>query len=445
MPVPHPTLAVLTLPLTRVLGVVMLLGASLTVSPARAADWLRILGEEAPGAEAKPRATGFLEAVGEGIIGGASARGLPPELGDLEGASPSFNRVGPGEARWGFSVRRARFGLRGVVPGSIDIVSYAIAAEFGDNQLTRTEPVVLTDAAANLRLAPFAQLRVGQFKLPTAEEAIESNPQAAHFVNFSTGLSALMLESPVEDGKYTGGASGLRDVGAMFWGHHDVGGGGLRYALMLSNGRMGGLDVDDNKDLTGRVSAVLWGRGDQRDPHRDELTTWAWWQEGSRIVAPARSAAPADVQPQRHDRRRRGAGMGLQIGGLHLRAEGIDAQGVIDAGYRLPFPGQEIVILPEARARAASGFLHADHALESGLSLGAGLRYDRMHRWTDGPADARVFQTWTANGTIGLGEKVRVLVDYERRSADAPEGSAATRRLLDTMGDRVSSELVVQF
>lgn len=418
---------------------------TLTVPVAQAADWLRILGEEAPGADAKPRATGFLEAVGEGIVGGGSAEGLPAELGDLEGELPSFNRIGPGDATWGFSVKRARFGLRGVVPGSKDSVSYAISAEFGDNQLTRTEPVVLTDAATNLRFAPFAQLRLGQFKLPTAEEAIESNPQAAHFVNFSTGLSALMLESPVEGGKYTGGASGLRDVGAMLWGHHDVGGGGLRYALMLSNGRMGGLDVDDNKDLTGRVSATLWGRGDPRDPQREELVAFGWWQEGSRLVAPELSAAAADAEPQRHDRRRRGAGLSLQRGGLHVRSELIDAQGVIDAGFRVPFPGQEVVVLGDAQARASNSFAHYTRPVGDGYRLGGGFRYDRMRRWTEAAADERVFSTWTANGTVCVGPKVSLLLDYERRGLSAPEGTAATTRLLDTMGDRVSGELVVNF
>jgi hypothetical protein len=429
----------------RARGWIAALSLGLAAGPAQAADWLRILGEEAPGADAKPRATGFLEAVGEAVVGGGSAQGLPAELGDLEGELPSFNRVGPGDATWGFSVKRARFGLRGVVPGAKDIVSYAISAEFGDNQLTRTAPVVLTDAATNLRLAPFAQLRLGQFKLPTAEEAIESNPQAAHFVNFSTGLAALMLESPVEGGAYTGGGSGLRDVGAMAWGHHDLGGGGLGYALMLSNGRMGGLDVDDNKDLTGRVSATLWGQGERRDPRRDELVAFAWWQEGSRLVAPALTAAAADAAPQRHDRRRRGAGLSLQRQGLHLRSELIDAQGVIDAGFRLPFPGQEVVILGEGQARASNTFAHYTRPVGDGFHLGGGLRYDRMRRWTEAAADERVFSTWTANGTVGIGEKVHLLVDYERRSVRAPEGAAATTRLLDTMGDRVSGELVVNF
>jgi hypothetical protein len=398
------------------------------------------------------------------VVGGESARGLPPELGDHEGALPSFNHIGPGDATWGFSVKRARFGLRGRVPETEGRATYALAAEFGDNKLTRTEPVVLTDAAINLRAAPQLQLRLGQFKLPTAEEAIENNPQAAHFVDFSAGLTALLLESPVEDGVYTGGASGLRDVGAMAWGRQALGPAELSYGFMVSNGRMGGLDVDDAKDLTGRLSVGLLGEGDPRDPQRDELRAFAWWQQGQRslegVAAPPAggaaegeaagdAAGEADSHGGGHgagaDRQRRGFGLNYQHGGLHLRSELIDATGVIDAGYRLPFTGQAVVMLPEAQGRATNTFAHYTAHVGAHGHLGGGLRYDRYRRWTTRPADERVFHALTLNATVGLGAHLHLLLDYERLSAVAPQGSAGTAALLDTMGDRVAGELVARF
>lgn len=418
----------------------LLLGAGLA-RPAAAAEWLIIGGEEPADAGVMPRPNGFLEAVGEGVVGGGSARGLPPELGDLEGEKPSFNHIGPGDATYGFSVKRARFGLRGVVPESGKAVTYAIAAEFGDNKLTRTEPVVLTDAAINVRVAPQAQLRLGQFKLPTAEEAVESNPQAAHFVNFTTGMESLMLESPVEDGHYSGGASGLRDVGLMAWGHQGIGEGGLSYALMFSNGRMGGLDVDDAKDLTGRLRATLWGRGDRRDPHREELAVFGWWQEGSRLI-------PVSGDPEQEEARRRmrrGAGLNLQLHGLHLRSELIDAEGVIDAGYRLPFSGQDVVILPTGQGTATNTFAHYTAEVGHHAHLGGGLRYDRYRRQSDRPTDERLYSTTTLNATIGYGAHVHLHLDYELREAHAPNSAADTERLLATMGDRASGELVISF
>ena len=405
--------------------------------PAQAADWLEIHGELPADAPATPKVGGFLQLVGEGIAGGEAVPAIDGPLAAFEGERATFNTVGPGDAQWGYSVRRARFFFRGVVPKSDQRVSYALSAEFGDNQLTRMEPVVLTDAAINVAILPALQLRVGQFKLPTAEEALEGNPVAARFVNSSVGMSALLLENPVLDGKYAGGASGLRDVGAQLWGRWDGAHQGLSAAVMVSNGRIGGLDVDDEKDVTGRIHATLWARGDTRDPHRDALEAYGWWQEGSR-------AGLGGVDDDRMTRRRRGAGLSFADAGLQVRSELIDAVGAIDAGTALPFAGQPVRMLPEGRGRASSSFAHYTGPIgDQGLTLGGGLRYDRFKRTTDVAADERRFQTLTGDLTLGLGPRARLMFDYERRAVTAPEGGAAAAALLDTVGDRVSGQLVV--
>ena len=257
-------------------------------------------------------------------------------------------------------------------------------------------------------------------------------------------MESLLLESPVEDGHYTGGASGLRDVGLMAWGHQDIGEGGLSYALMFSNGRMGGLDVDDAKDLTGRLRATLWGQGDRRDPHRDELALVGWWQEGSRMVPVGAGLDEEELEEARR-RMRRGAGLNLQLHGLHVRSELIDAEGVIDAGYRLPFAGQDVVILPYGRGRSTNTFVHYTAEVGEHWHLGGGVRYDRYHRYHERPTDERLYQTTTLNTTFGYGARVHLHLDYELRGIEAPHGSAQTERLLATMGDRVAGELVISF
>ncbi len=406
-------------------------------APAQAADWLEIHGDLPADAPTTPQLGGFLQIVGEGIVGGERAPALPGALAEQEGVLPTFNRVGPGDATYGASVRRARFFFRGAVPKTDQRVSYALSAEFGDNQLTRLEPVVLTDAAVNVMIFPALQLRAGQFKLPTAEEALESNPLAARFINNSAGLTALLLENPVLDGKYAGGASGLRDVGAQLWGRWDGAHQGLSAALMVSNGRIGGLDVDNEKDVTGRIHATLWAEGDPRDPHREALEVFGWWLEGSR-------EGLGGPEAPRMDRRRRGAGISFATGGLQARSELIDAVGAIDAGTVSPFPGQPVLLLADGQGLASSTFAHYTRPIGGeGLSLGGGLRYDRYARRTDRPTDERLAQTWTGDLTLGLGPRAHLMLDYERRSLHAPAGPAAANALLDTLGDRLSAQLVI--
>ena len=41
------------------------------------------------------------------------------------------------------------------------------------------------------------------------------------------------------------------------------------------------------------------------------------------------------------------------------------------------------------------------------------------------------------------GPRARLMLDYERRAVAAPEGGPAAAALLNTLGDRVSGQLVV--
>jgi hypothetical protein len=402
----------------------------LLVATAGAADWLLLQGTE-PGTDpAAVRPWGFVQVLGEGVAFGPPVEGLTSEtLAPFNGTLATFNRVGSGEAQVGASIRRARAGLRGAVPKTDGKVAWMLAADFGDNGLTRVDPVVLTDASVTFSYVPGARMRVGQFKLPLGEEALETNPLAAEFVNFSAATSQLLLESPIADGAYTGGVSGFRDVGAQVFDSFAVGRGALSYAAMVSNGRMGALEIDNPKDLTGRLSwaPVVWGEAG--DPHRDEVSVYAFWQQGERSVD------GEDVA-----RVRRGGGVQVEKAGLHARVEVIQAAGAIEIGTNPPFPGQPVVVVAEGEALGGYAFVHYGRG-----RFGGGVRYDELWRRYDSEADLRVFRNLTLDAQVEITPRARVLVDYELRWLAAPGASEDVQAIAATMGDRVSVQAGVVF
>ena len=377
-----------------------------------------------PGPEPEAiRPWGFVHVVGEGIVWGEPVEGLEsPALEEFEGERASFNLVGAGTATWGLSIRRARAGLRGAIPKTGGRVAWLVAAEFGANVATRLSPVVLTDASVTFSYVPGARLRIGQFKLPIGEEALEMNPVAAEFVNFSAVTGQLLLESRVVDGAYASGASAFRDVGVEAFDSFDLGAGTLSYAVMLSNGRMGSLEWDNAKDLTGRVSWAPWVWGERHEPHREEISAFAFWQQGGR-----------DVDGEHVQRIRRGGGIQVEKAGWHARVEVIQASGAIETGTSPPFPGQPVSVSPDGSALGGYAYVHYGRG-----HFGGGLRYDELHRLYDSPADLRVFRTATADAQVVITPKVRLMLDYEMRWLAAPNGSADAKAIAATMGDRLS-------
>lgn len=399
------------------------------LAAALAADWPTLQATE-PGPDPAPiRPWGFVQVVGEGVVGGQVAPSLSAEaLQAFEGQRPAFNRVGAGEATWGFSVRRARLGLRGAIPKTDGQISWLIAVEAGSNGLTRTSPVVLTDASVTVSYIPGLQLRVGQFKLPLGEEALEMNPLAADFVNVSAATGQLLQESPVVNGAYTGGASGFRDLGIEAFHTFVSPVGEWSYALMLSNGRMGSLELDNSKDLTHRLGWT-WPWGDADSPLRDEVGVYAFWQQGAREVG--------EVEVQRV---RRGGGVKLQRLGWQARVEVVQAEGALETGASPPFPGQPIQVVPEGRAVGGHAFVHYTRGI-----AGGGLRYDELWRGYESEPDLRVFRTLTFDAQLQITARFRMLLDYELRWLAAPHGSDDAQAIAATLGDRVSLQAAVIF
>ncbi|MEZ4316192.1 MAG: porin [Myxococcota bacterium] len=402
----------------------------LALATALAADWPRLQGTETAADPPTVRPWGFVQGLGEGIVGGPPVTGLTaPALEPFEGQRAAFNRVGSGDATWGFSVRRARAGLRGAIPGTDGRISWMLSAELGDNGLTRTSPVVLTDASVTASYVPGARLRVGQFKLPLGEEALEMNPIAAEFVSFSEATRQLLLESPISKGAYTGGVSGFRDVGVQAFDSFVLGSGELGYAVMVSNGRMGTLEIDDAKDVTARVAWSPWVWGERTAARRDEVGGYAFWQQGSR-----------DLDGERAPRVRRGAGVKLEKDGWRARIEVLQASGMLESGSNPPFPGQPVRVATHGQAVGGHAFLHYGHGHAAG-----GVRYDTLWRGTDTPSDLRIFQTVTLDAQAVLNPRARLLVDYELRWLGAPHASDDARTIARTLGDRVSVQAVAVF
>ena len=145
-------------------------------SPAQAADWLMLTGTEAGRPERAFHPFGFFQLAIEKQLGAEPVNGLNADaLQPFNGELASFNDL---EEPYELSLRRARVGARGLVPGTGKRINFLISAEAGFNSATRDVGIVLMDASVTLNYIPGVRLRFGQMKLPTMDEAIESNPLA---------------------------------------------------------------------------------------------------------------------------------------------------------------------------------------------------------------------------------------------------------------------------
>lgn len=401
--------------------------AAFVARPARAADWPLVQGTE-PANAPLVRPFGFVQLTTEGMLGGPVHGLTTPALSRFEGKTPSFNLLESG-GDWGFGVRRARPGLRGAIPGTNGRVSYFLLAELGTAAIARDGPT-LTDAAVTFSYIPGARVRVGQFKLPLMDEAVEANPIAAEWVNFSLPAAALVNENPIRGGRYDGGASGFRDVGIQVFDTLRRGHVALSYAVVVSNGRRGLVDRDSAKDITARTSASWVFSGADEDPHRQELSFFAWGQRGER-----------DVDGVSAQRIRSGVGVHLEKEPLRVRAELVYASGAIPTGQTSPFPGEPLVVDP--RARAVGGYLQARVRIFGEARLG--LRYEELHRQIDDVRAERVFRTLAPMIEYDVVPRVRLQGTYERRWLSAPGGSADAKALSRAMGDRIAVQATVIF
>lgn len=401
---------------------------ALAPSAARAADWPIITGTEEGAPDSPVRPFGFLQIVGEGTFGSRVGGLQSPALQRFEGRYATFNTLPGSEATLGLSIRRARPSVRGSVPLTKKKVTYFFSTEFGKVGLTRVDPAVIADASVTFSYVPFARIRVGQFKLPLMDEVVESNPLAAEQINFTQTAVQLLAESRVENGKLTSGTYGFRDLGVAVFDSIKIGKLAVSYQLMGSQGRMGSFEDDEGKDVSGRVTTTWVFKGNAWDPHRQELSLFAWGLHGRRTQDGASG-----------DRNRSGIGAHLELEPVRFRAELVHARGMIIAGPNPPFEGEPVVVLPHGEA--LGGYAQGRVKLLGHFLLG--VRYEELHRWTSVPAELRIFRTLTPSLEVQITPKIRLMVNYEKRWIEAPHGSADARRIVETVGDRLIAQVGV--
>ena len=425
-----------------------------------AANWLDLQGNEPPGA--KPVTYwGFIQPtythndlnVVNGLAGVAN-------ITAYNGQIPLFNLVAPDNVqREQFQIFRARFGARGVIPGTDERINYFFLTEFGNNGLTRTRHSVVSDASVSFNYVPHARIRAGLFKLPLGEEAL----QAIHvfdYINFSGITDNLALErfvSPVSVTRPVNVAAGLtganvvgavgafRDVGVQVYDSFRRGEWEYSYAVMLGKGN--GIrfkDSNNDLDVTARLQAsyIFGGKG----PRRDDVTVYLWSQGGKRTF-----------NGVDYDRTRVGAGFKYLKSPFRVSAEYMQAKGMIFNGVNPPFNDigrgfQPIAIVGLGSNNKADGYY-----LDVGWSISKqwelDLRYDELNRLTNSAPDERKFSTTTIGVQYFFNPGVRAIFNYEFRdikvanpgaiAAGAARGNAEA--ITGAIGNRVGVQLTWVF
>lgn len=404
-------------------------------SPAFAADWLTLQSTERGRADQGLKVWGFAQLLGETIIASPVEGLTAPALEPYNDRYASFNVLAGQSTRTSFSVRRLRLGVRGAIPETAQRVTYFVAAELGQNALTEASAVKLVDASVTFDLHEAFRVRVGQFKLPLADETLEGNPYTADMINLSNVVLALLHERQIIDGVVSPGGSGTRDLGVQLSGAPRLGFMGrpeLAWAFGLTNGRQGGLDDNDAKDLSGRLQ-LAWLLDDKPlRGERDELALYLWGVSGQR-----------DVSAQESVRRTR-AGVGAQWRWrqrLRLRVEGIWAQGALIMGPRPPFPGNARAVVIDGEAWGATGVMGFRPIPTVELNLGL----NRLHSLPDQGVDERIGWEQVIGAQYFVHPKAKIMLNGALRQTYAPQGSEDVKAILATQGPRLSLQVTATF
>lgn len=429
---------------------------------AHAANWLQLQGTEGKDAPAY-KFWGFVQPTyaynfGDPVTGLTGG----PAITAYNGRDALFNLVNPAQKDTSkLQFNRARVGVRGAIN---DKTNYFVLAELGDNGLTREDGVVLSDWSITFNHIPRARIRLGQFKLPLGEEAL----QAVHvmdYVNFTSVTDGLLLERRLRPNAPAAGrsfnvapglsaarvvdsVSGFRDIGVQafdWW--QGAGQWEYAYAVMASKGD--GINVIDDDygkwDVAGRLQAayVFGGKG----PRRQDAVVYAWYQTGEREFA-----------GNDYDRTRYGLGANMRRGKWRAGGEYLAGKGMIFGGVNPPFkdagaPGfQPTAVAGLDDDNKANGF-YLDVGYKVLPKLELDVRYDRYNRLTNSAPDERTFKTWTLGAQYFFKPTLRLALNYEFRDlAVANPGAIANpvqranaQTIADAMDDRVSLQLTWVF
>jgi hypothetical protein len=312
-------------------------------------------------------------------------------------------------------------------------VNYFILAELGNNAITNAKDGAthLTDASITLNHIPGARIRLGLFKTPGPEEAL----QAIHvfdYINFTSVTNQLMLErfpaatdvmripAPTPDANmnaYSTPVGAFRDTGIQVFDSFRNGSWEHSYAIMYGNGN--GLNIGDNdtnKDLYLYWSSELIYGG--KGPRRQGLKLFAWSQDGKRTNIYDRT--------QEQDRSRSGVGFKYLKMPFRVSAEYMQGEGMIFQGQHRPGPH------PSGTPTDFTGIWNNEEASGYYVDLGwyipgskweLDARYDSYTRGEHYPTaaadDESRFVTTTIGAQYHINKKTRVNMEYASRDFES--------------------------
>jgi hypothetical protein len=455
----------------------------LVVSNAQAANWLMLQGTEPASAAERARVWGFIQPTFK------YTSGTEVQAGAWAGSDAQFNLHAPHlSSNQQFSVHRARIGVRGQGFPLNAKVNYFFLAEFGSNGITWPKgglgSAKVTDASVTLNYIPGARIRAGLFKTPGAEEGL----QAIHvfdYVNFTSFSDQMLLERffdgdgsgtnvippppPPPKGTRTGGVNAavgpvgaFRDIGIQIFDSFNMKTWDLSYAFMFGNGNgINGGDNNASLDTYYYLSAekVFAGEG----PRRQGVKMFAWSQIGKRKLI-----KETDGSLNTHDRTRTGFGVNFRKSIFRATAEYMLANGMIfngtDGGAKAgsistpsidadgdgnntgPADGKVIASFNMEPEEEANGY-YLHFGVMAYKSLELDVRYDVLNRATKTAAKERKFSTVTLGAQWFFDRKNRLTLNYEIRSAEAPnlDSDHNANKILDGIDNRVSVQITSIF
>jgi hypothetical protein len=422
--------------------------------PADAANWLMLQGTEPKDAAPRAKVWGFIQAQYQkdnsdactaAACGPALNGYIPPKL------------IGPNlDTQEAFNINRARIGVRGQGMPLDGNVNYFILAEFGNNGITNAQDGAthISDASITLNQIPGARIRMGLFKTPGPEEAL----QAIHvfdYVNFTSVTNQLMLErfpgpndvmhipapTPNADANaYSTPVGAFRDVGIQIFDTFKSGNWEHSYAVMYGNGN--GLNVgdnDSNKDLYlyWASELVYGGKG----PRREGLKLFAWSQDGKRTNIYDKT--------QEQDRTRSGVGFKYLKKPFRVSAEYMKGKGMIFQGQHRPGPHPAYPTNPAYNFNGiwndeeADGYYVDFGWYIPGSNWELDARYDSYTRGenhnTSAANDESRFVTTTLGAQYHINKKTRINMEYADRQFESD--TAAVDANLEGVKSRYAIQL----
>lgn len=415
----------------------VLASAILTCNPLMAANWLMLQGTEASSSAGRAKLWGFVQAqyqhdLSDPFVTGAGAELYnPPKL------------IGPDlDDQSQFNINRARIGVRGANFPLDSKTNYFLLAEFGNNGITHGGGSFahITDASITLNHIPHARLRLGLFKTPGGEEALQAI-HVADYINFSSVTNQLMLErfpnandsnkgpSTTPDAslnQYSNPVGAFRDIGVQVFDTFKQNDWEHTYAAMIGNGN--GLelgDVDNNKDvyLYWSSEKVFGGKGGRRAGWK----TYAWTQNGKRTNAYDTS--------QTQSRKRYGIGTKYVQKPFRLSAEYMQGEGMIFQGPNRPTHAFNDL--------EASGWYVEGGWYIPNSNFELDLRYDSYVRDENHPTSAQgdesTFNTLTIGTQYHFNKKTRIGLEYSIR--DFKSDTTAVNNHLEGVDGRIAIQV----